>query len=388
MHNHKKLFVLLPGLVLVLAMALPVAAAPDASPLRQVEGQTVKIGVNAEYPPFESVDENGNIVGFDADLMSAIAADAGFEVEWVNTRWDGIFTALAQGEFDAVISAATITAEREQEVDFSVPYFNAGQIISVRVADAENIVTPDDLAGKRVGVQTATTGDIYATDIPGVEVQRYDEVTLAFQALGNGEVDAVIADSPTSADIIANNPDLNLTIVGDPLTEEYYGVAVRPDFPELLDAINISLVNVINEGAYAEIYESYFGVQPATAFQAGSKGVVDRTDPESVIAYMLDRFTAGDVGTLVGVICEGEVPTEADLADYTDFTIDLSGLVYEASVEGAVAMVTVTGTYTIDGRELDAAQIFPEPFRLVQKGTSWIRCNGELSPEATPESSG
>ncbi|MFP3855414.1 MAG: transporter substrate-binding domain-containing protein, partial [Anaerolineales bacterium] len=86
---------------------------------------TVVIGTNAEYPPFEFVNEEGNITGFDIEMIDAIAQEAGFEYELVNTRWDGIFVALASGEFDAVISAATITGEREEMVDFSDPYFEA-----------------------------------------------------------------------------------------------------------------------------------------------------------------------------------------------------------------------------------------------------------------------
>ena len=94
----------------------------------------VTIGTNAEYPPFEFVDEDGNIQGFDYDLVTAIAERAGFEPEFVNTRWDGIFFFFSSGEFDAVSSAATITEEREEIVDFSNPYFNAGQMIAVREA--------------------------------------------------------------------------------------------------------------------------------------------------------------------------------------------------------------------------------------------------------------
>ena len=90
---------------------------------------TFTIGTNAEYPPFEYVDDQNNIVGFDIELMTAIADEGGFDFEFVNTRWDGIFVALAAGEFDAVISAATITAERAETVNFSDPYFNAGQMI-------------------------------------------------------------------------------------------------------------------------------------------------------------------------------------------------------------------------------------------------------------------
>ena len=148
----------------------PAAAEPTAEPMAELG--VIKVGTNAEYPPFESVDETGKVIGLDIDVMNAIAKAAGFEVEFVNTRWDGIFVALSSGEFDAVASAATITDERKQAVDFSDPYFNAGQVLSVK--QDSDITSLDDLAGKRVGVQLGTTGDIWASENTEAEVVRYD----------------------------------------------------------------------------------------------------------------------------------------------------------------------------------------------------------------------
>jgi ABC-type amino acid transport substrate-binding protein len=398
--RHGKKFLILLTVALLLVMVLPVTATSqptsDRATHAQVEGSTTKIGTNAEYPPFESVDEEGNIIGFDIDLMDAIAADAGFEIEWINTKWDGIFTALASGEFDAVISAATITPEREEEVDFSDPYFLAGQIISVSVDDAESIATPDDLAGLKVGVQTGTTGDFFATEIPGVEVVRFDETTLAFQALGSGEVDAVIADAPPSLDIIASNPDLNLTTVGEPLTEEYYGIAVRPDFPELLDVINASLLNVIADGTYAEIFEGYFGELPSEDFQEGGAGVslFDSTDPASVFAYVIESTFAGDFEAVLSVVCEAaDVPSEEEMGVFEGLTVDTSGLEYEVQIDGETAVVIVTGNLLLDGAELPASELFDEPEPFVLDGEDWLYCptsDGEVEEgeaEATEETS-
>ena len=187
------------------------------------------VGSNAEYPPFESVDDAGNIVGFDIDIVNAIAKAAGIEIEFVNTRWDGIFVALASGEFDAVASAATITDERKETVDFTDPYFNAGQSLAVPIGS--DITSPDDLAGKRVGTQLGTTGDIWGTDNTDAEMVRYDEITLAFQALAQGDIDAIINDGPTSAEIIKANPEMGVTLVGEPFTDEFYGIAVNKDRP-------------------------------------------------------------------------------------------------------------------------------------------------------------
>jgi polar amino acid transport system substrate-binding protein len=242
-------------MILILMMGVLLSACGG-----QADLGTVVIGLNAEYPPFENVDEDGNLVGFDVELMTAIAEEAGFEFEWVNTRWDGIFVALASGEFDAVISAATITAERAETVDFSDPYFDAGQSITVR-ADNTDILGPDDLAGVKVGVQLGTTGDIWLTDETDAEVVRYDENTLAFQALANGDVDAAVADNTTAIEIVKANPEMNLKFLPDVYTKEQYGIAVNKDRADLLAAINEGLAAVRANGTYDEIYNKYFGTE-------------------------------------------------------------------------------------------------------------------------------
>lgn len=220
---------------------------------------SIVVGTNAEYQPFEFVDENGDIVGFDIDLMNALAEAANLEIEYVNTKWDGIFVALAGGEFDAVISAVTITEERQEVVNFTEPYFNAGQGIAVQV-DNDTIASVDDLTGDvTVGVQLGTTGDFYITDETDAEVARFDETPLAITALANGDVDAVVADAPTLADYIRANPDLNLKVVGEPFTDELYGIAVNKDLPDVLAALNDALEQIQSDGTYDAIYDEWFG---------------------------------------------------------------------------------------------------------------------------------
>ncbi|NOZ30035.1 MAG: basic amino acid ABC transporter substrate-binding protein [Chloroflexi bacterium] len=256
-------------IIVALILALVVTAcAPPATPVAPAEseaapaGETakvkIKVGMNAEYPPFEFVDESGNIVGFDVDLIDALAKRAGFDYELINTKWDGIFAALASGEFDVVCSAVTITEERAQIVDFTDPYFNAGQSIAV-LATNDEIKSVEDLKGKRIGVQLGTTGDIEASKIEGAEVKRYEEITIAFQALANGDVDAVVNDTPTSAEIIKANPELNAKLVGEPFTDEFYGIAVNKNKPEIRDALNKALKEIKADGTYDKIYEKWFG---------------------------------------------------------------------------------------------------------------------------------
>ncbi len=266
---RRRLYIILTlGVLLILALAAcqsepevaatPVPLEPTAEE-ETVDLDPVTIGLNAEYPPFEFVNDDGEITGFDAELIDAIAAEAGFDYELVNTRWDGIFVALASGEFDAVISAATITPEREETVNFSDPYFDAGQVITVRAGETE-IAGPEDLDDVRVGVQLGTTGDIWLTEETNAEVVRFDENTLAFQALANSDVDAAVADSPTAAEIVRANPEMNLELLDGVYTDEQYGIAVNMERDDLLQAINQGLAAVKASGEYDEIYDKYFGV--------------------------------------------------------------------------------------------------------------------------------
>lgn len=258
-------FALLLVLLAVAGCAAPVTPAAEApaaeAPAAEApaEATVVKVGTNAEYQPFEFVDEAGDIVGFDADLLNAIAERAGFTLEWNNTKWDGIFVALANGEFDVVISAVTITDERKLTIDFSDPYFNAGQAIAVR-GDNTTITGPETLTeGIKVGVQLGTTGDIWLTDNSAADVQRFDENPLAIQALAAGDLDAVVADAPTLSDILRQNPEMNLKIVGEPFTEELYGIGIRKGQDELVERINAALAELRADGTYDTIYNTWFG---------------------------------------------------------------------------------------------------------------------------------
>jgi polar amino acid transport system substrate-binding protein len=126
----------------------PATAAPASAPA--APARVYVVGTDAAYAPFESQNEKGEIVGFDIDVVKAVAAKAGIEVKFVNTPWEGIFNALGQGDRDMVVSAVTITDERKQTMDFSTPYFDAVQLIAVK--DGSKVAKFDDLKKLKVGV--------------------------------------------------------------------------------------------------------------------------------------------------------------------------------------------------------------------------------------------
>ena len=212
----------------------------------------VRVATDATWPPFESVNETSKeIEGFDIDLMNAIAKEGGFEVEYSNVPWDSLLAGMAQCQYDAAISAMTITPERAEQFAFSEPYFAAGQIVTVR-ADNTDITGKDTLAGKTVGVQLGTTGDIEAQKITGATVKNYDDIGLAFQDLMNGQTDAVIADNPLALGYVGQNPD-KLKAVGEVFTDEFYGIAVCKDKTDLVAQINKGLAAVKSKGLIDEL---------------------------------------------------------------------------------------------------------------------------------------
>ena len=213
-------------------------------------GQTsevVRVATDATWPPFEMIDdESKELVGLDIDLMKAIALRAGLQVEFINVSFDPLLAGMAQCQYDAAISAITITPDRAADFAFSDPYFAAGQIVVVQTGNTD-ITGIGTLGGNVVGVQMDTTGDIEAQKIEGTTIRRYDDIGLAFQDLMNGQLDAVIADNPMALEIVGQHPD-QLKTAGDVFTDENYGIAVCKTNTELVAQINSALAELIAEG--------------------------------------------------------------------------------------------------------------------------------------------
>ena len=230
------------------------------------------VGTDAAYAPFESQNEKGEIVGFDIDVMAAIAKKAGIEVKFVNTPWEGIFKALEQGDRDAVVSAVTITEERKQTLDFTAPYFDAVQLIAVK--EGSKVAKFADLKKLKVGVQTGTTGDEAVTKLLGktsTNIKRFESTPLALKELEAGGVDAVVADNGVVIHYLANNPGGKFKQISDKeFTPEQYGIAVKKGNAELLAKLNEGLAGIKADGTYDQMFAKYFGAAPAKAAAAAS----------------------------------------------------------------------------------------------------------------------
>ncbi|WP_119065803.1 basic amino acid ABC transporter substrate-binding protein [Rubrobacter indicoceani] len=225
-------------------------------------GETLTIASDIAYRPFE-FDQGGEPVGFDIDLMNEIGNRAGFTPEYQNVTFDGIIPGLGSNLYDAAISAMTITPEREEQIDFSDPYFDADQSLMVpEASDVESV--EEGLESSVVGVQIGTTGASQAEGFQqdGLigEVRTFDTIEDAFSALDNGQVDAVINDLPVSQDRV-NQSDGALKLVQTIPTGEQYGIAFPQD-SDMVEPVNQALQEIKDDGTYAEIYEEWIGRAP------------------------------------------------------------------------------------------------------------------------------
>jgi polar amino acid transport system substrate-binding protein len=225
-------------------------------------GEPLSVGSDIPYPPFEQRKSgSGGYTGFDVDLMGAIGEEIGRTPEFQDSSFETIFRDVAQGKFEAVMSAATITEEREKVVAFSDPYYLSERAILVK--EGSDIEGLEDLAGETVGAQQGTTGlELGKEKAEAGELRPYPEGPDAINALKAGTVAAVIIDAPVAANAVEAG---GVEIAEKVPTEETYGIAVAKDNTELLEQINEGLAKVLENGKYTRIYEKWFKEAPPKA---------------------------------------------------------------------------------------------------------------------------
>ncbi len=220
------------------------------------------VATDNSFVPFEFVDEeDGELKGFDIDLINAIAEDQDMEVEIEAMEFDGVIAGMQSGRYDIGIAGITITEERKKSIEFSDPYYDAGLMIAVR-ADDDKIKTEADLAGKKVGTRSGTTSEDYLKENhPDAEIQAFPGIVEAYMDLQAGRLDAVMYDAPNVKYYIKTEGGGDMKTVGDILQGEQYGIAMPKD-SENVDKINKGLKNVKDNGTYDDIYEKWFGERP------------------------------------------------------------------------------------------------------------------------------
>ncbi|ATU95138.1 transporter substrate-binding domain-containing protein [Phyllobacterium zundukense] len=225
----------------------------------------LRFGLDGGYPPFASPNPDGQLVGFDIDLGEALCAEMHRKCVWVRQEWDALIPGLDTNKFDAILASMLITPERKEKVSFTNPYYAAKAVFVAPKSNTVAKVTPADLDGKTVGVETATAYGTYLQSKYGdkVMVRDYPTVTEAFADLKAGRIEYVLNDANSSYFAINRDGDDGaLKLIGEPLVDsmlgEGVGIAVQKQNTELLKALNTALDQVVANGTYSIINKKYF----------------------------------------------------------------------------------------------------------------------------------
>ena len=238
-----------------------VGAALAFGAVAQAQAHDLTVGANIGNVPWEFQDESGSFVGFEVDLANAIGERLGREVVIENIPFSGLFSAVQSGRVDMAMSSITITPERLQEVSFAQPYYDSDQ--SLTVTAASGLTGLSDLSGKVIGVDTGSTGDMWATaheaEYEFSEIRRFEGLAPAMLDLGNGGIDGYISDIPALQYYVKDKPDF---VVAERIpTGETYSVMFAKDSP-LVAEVNAVITELKNEGFLAATHEKWFGAQP------------------------------------------------------------------------------------------------------------------------------
>jgi len=252
--------IIIPILLVAAILFAGCAGTPQAAPAATTEKTHYIVGIDAEYPPYSYVDVNGTATGFDVDSMRWIAERKRITVTFQPTAWDGMIPSMEAGKIDMVYSGMTITPERREKVNFSIPYLKINQ--SIAMNDNSNRTLDDFYAGRAtVGAQRGTTGAIWVEEnlvnkgiMPKENLVLYDSFPLAATDLGIGRIDAAVYDKPSMIPAIADKP---AHIIGEIDTDEQYGVAIPKTNPALLTLMNEGLTDLMQDPYWETLKAKY-----------------------------------------------------------------------------------------------------------------------------------
>ena len=250
------------ALIMAAAMMICLLAGCGSKGVGTVEKGYLVMATNAEFPPYEYI-ENNEVVGIDAEIAAAIAEKLGLKLKIENMEFDSIISSVKGGKVDIGAAGMTVTPERLEEVNFTTTYATGVQVVIVTEDSA--ITSVDDLfaegANHTIGVQLATTGDLYSTwDIEDEglgTVDRYNKGADAVMALKSGKVDCVIIDNEPAKAFVAENEGLK--ILDTEYAIEDYAIAISKNNEDLLEAVDKALNELIADGTVAAIVNKYIG---------------------------------------------------------------------------------------------------------------------------------
>ncbi|KAF0108643.1 MAG: polar amino acid transport system substrate-binding protein [Anaerolineaceae bacterium] len=248
--------------ILIIASLIFTACLPDttgggggsaAEGLPDLGGRTIIVAVENAYPPFNMIDEaSGDGVGWDYDVVREICTRINCVPEFAQAAWDGIFPAMAAGEYDMLADGVTFTAERDQTVDFSIPYVTIGQVLLVRADETRTLDEFIADAAALIGTQLGTTNEIVAKEtFPAERVQSFEDFGGAVLALLSGDIDGIVIDNVSAAGFMSANVDQMK--IADQITSDEQLAFVFPPGSDLIEPVNAALQSMMDDGKLDEL---------------------------------------------------------------------------------------------------------------------------------------
>jgi polar amino acid transport system substrate-binding protein len=243
------------GCLAVIAFSVGLIMSACSSPPASPAAANIVVATDASTPPFEDlIPQTQKFEGLDIDIMNAIAASQNFEVEYKNVPFGRLMTDMAQGKYSAAISSLIINDEHKKDMLFSNPYFPAGQVIIVNL-DNTTITGKETLSGQ-VGVLASTSGELEVKKIKSATAVTYEKLNQAFLDLVTDQISAIVCNNPTALQYVGKNQD-KFKIVGKPLTDENFGIAVAQGKTDLLNKINAGIKAIKSEGLIDQLADKW-----------------------------------------------------------------------------------------------------------------------------------
>lgn len=223
--------------------------------------EKIRIGTEGAYPPFNNLTADGKLEGFDIDIARALCAEMKADCEFVTQDWDGIIPALQAGKFDAIVASMSITEERDQQVDFTKPYYTNSLVVIAPKDSDISAPTPEGLADKVIGAQGSTVGAEYVSEhFTDSELKPYPTQQELYLDIGSGRVDAAIGDVGVMGAFLKTDEGACCKQIGEPFyKEDKIAIAVRTGEQALIDKFNAAIDAIRANGEYQKISEKYFG---------------------------------------------------------------------------------------------------------------------------------
>ncbi len=247
------------SLTVLMALGVLLSACKTSPIAGNTSGITVTVATDATFPPFAFYIEPAHeLIGFDVEVMNAIAEKNGWTIEWVNAPFEDVIAGVTDCQYDLAISSRTIPDEQKTSMDFSNPYYNSGQVVVIRTNET-TITTLADLKGKIISAKLGSIGETKAKTLQDVHYRGYATYDRIFQNLVGTQVDAVITNAMIAFYYVQVYPD-ELMVIGEQFEEELYSIAVCQERTDLIDPINSALSNLIEDGTLNQLAMKWLAV--------------------------------------------------------------------------------------------------------------------------------